>query len=140
MGIASPAPLASCAPMSAPPPALNGEAAVPPDPRTLAELYHGAGDDPATIALRLDVREATVRRWLGLPPRGAPARPTQARPDAYAAGPVTERARRVWAAWQATPDAGTMEIARRAGVSPAYASRLIGHWKAQEQNDARDAA
>lgn len=100
------------------------------------------GDDRATVAKRYDVQRATLTRWLreaGVKDHarlGAPTRATTARPDRYADQPLTEKARRVWDAWQAAPDAGTMEIARRARVSPGYASRLIGHWRAQEQSDA----
>lgn len=94
------------------------------------------GESVAVLAQRHEVRPATIRRWLrdgGVrldprPYRGL-SRRTQ---EPYRPRPTTDKARRVWAAWQAQPGAKLAVLARTAGVSEAYASRLIGHWKAQE--------
>lgn len=95
------------------------------------------------ICARLGISKATLhreRRSRGLPPRPRyplPPRPRLIRAERYAAEPNSERQRRVWAAWQANPDATTHQLAAVSGVSQSYASRLVGHWQAMERGRRR---
>jgi hypothetical protein len=95
------------------------------------------------ICDRLGISHATLhreRRARGLPPRPRhplPPRPRVLRVERYAAEPQTERQRRVWAAWQAAPEATTHQLAAVSGVSQSYASRLVGHWQAMERGRRR---
>ena len=108
------------------------------DDRDYAVADVQRGEPVARVALRYGVAPATIRRWCHAagvyPPRQH--RGITARPDVYPAVPRTPRQQAVYAAWRAEPGAPLAAIAHAAGVSQPYASRLIGQWRAQQQEEA----
>lgn len=105
------------------------------DDREHAVAAVAAGEPVTRVALRYGVAPATLRRWCYAesvyPPRSP--RGITPRHDVYPREPRTERQRAVWGAWRASPDAPLAVLAHAAGVSEGYASRLIGQWKAGEE-------
>ena len=104
------------------------------DRRDEVAAAYERGEEVATLALRYEVRAATIRTWLkeaGVALRYRGLRRVAAGP--YRAEPRTEKARRVQAVIEANPGEKIAVLAALSGASPSYVSRLAANWKAKKQ-------